>query len=51
LIAMALFKSMDTTANMAGTMFPGTIVPINIEGQGLRGYAVVLIPAVDIRRR
>jgi hypothetical protein len=27
---MALFKSMDKMANMAGTMFPGTIVPIQL---------------------
>jgi hypothetical protein len=28
---MALFKSMEEMADMAGTMFPGTIVPIPLE--------------------
>jgi hypothetical protein len=28
---MALFKSMAQMANMTGTMFPGTIVPIPLE--------------------
>jgi hypothetical protein len=32
LIAMTLFKSMAKMANMTGTIFPGTIVPIRIEG-------------------
>jgi hypothetical protein len=28
---MALFKFMDEMADMIGTMFPGTIVPIRLE--------------------
>jgi hypothetical protein len=31
LTAIALFKSMAKTADTAGTIFPGTIVPIRLE--------------------
>ncbi len=37
LIAMALFKSMAQRANTAGTIFPGTIVPIHIESSIVYG--------------
>jgi hypothetical protein len=46
---MAPFKSMATTANMAGTMFPGTIVPIIVEGPRPKGYASTFIARVDPR--
>jgi hypothetical protein len=51
---MALFKSMDRMANMAGTMFPGTIVPIQLELRSfdpvLSGRGKVILRVEPIRR-
>jgi hypothetical protein len=38
---MALFKSMAKTADTAGTIFPGTIVPIRLE---LHGFQPIALP-------